>query len=274
MSASPPPAPDDSPPQVIDAAGDAAFRDAARATRLDPDHPWIGGYVDYEWRHLRHILATYGFALRGRRVLEFGANIGASAIVMSHLGAQVQAVDVSERWLGLARLNALRHGHMGIGWHTVNARDGLPFADGAFDLINCNSVLEYVSPADLPAVRDELDRVLAPGGHLLVTGTSSRLWPREVHSGRWLVNYLPRRVDRWIFGRAVERGLWPWALRAGPWAAYENLDAQDGGRRLLAARRAIGADTPSLRAMVALGALLRIGPGLLAHNLSCALRKR
>jgi SAM-dependent methyltransferase len=76
----------------------------------------------------------------------------------------------------------------------------------------CNSVLEYVRPDQLAAIVGELRRVLKPGGRLLVTGTSSRLSPKEVHSGRWLVNYLPRRIDSWL-GRCRQRGLDPFRLR-------------------------------------------------------------
>lgn len=49
---------------------------------------------------------------------------------------------------------------------------------------SCNSVLEYVQLRHLADLLLEIDRVLAPGGVLLVLGTSNRLWPREVHSGR------------------------------------------------------------------------------------------
>ena len=117
-------------------------------------------------------------------ILEFGCHIGASAILFSYLGAKVCATDDSADWVALARLNAERYGIDNIDFAHVADSRRLPFADGQFSLIACNSVLEYVAPAELPAVQRELDRVLAPGGLILLTGSSNRIWPRAAPSGR------------------------------------------------------------------------------------------
>jgi hypothetical protein len=44
------------------------------------------------------------------------------------------------------------------------------------------------------------------GGHFIIHGTSNRLFPREVHSRKWMVNYLPwcdkRSVNPfWVLSR-------------------------------------------------------------------------
>lgn len=272
--------PTDSPapvsPRLVSAAADAAFAERARAVGLDPANRWVGGYVDYEWGHLRPLLAAYGIDVAGRRALEFGANVGASAIVLAVLGADVDAVDVSEEMIDLARSNAERYGHSAIRFHHVPDTRVLPFADASFDLIGCNSVLEYVHPDHLAAVQRELDRVLRPGGLLLVTGTSSRLWPRETHSGNWFGNWLPRAVDRLLPGRrGPTRGVWPWQVRNGFGPGYRNLDAADGGRAFIAARAAMEPphDTRMHRLIRRLAAALGVGPGLLMNNLSCVLAK-
>jgi SAM-dependent methyltransferase len=44
--------------------------------------------------------------------------------------------------------------------------DAMPFADGSFDTILCNAVLEHVGQVD--AVMAELARVLKPGGHAVL----------------------------------------------------------------------------------------------------------
>jgi SAM-dependent methyltransferase len=248
----------------------------ASALGLDPENTWIGGYVEYEWQHLRPILHAYGVAVAGKRVLEFGSNIGASAIVFAQLGAQVQAADVAADFVDLARCNALRYGVECIDFQHVPDTRSLPFATGSVDLVSCNSVLEYVHPDHLAAVQREIDRVLKPGGLILVTGTSSRLWPREVHSHAWLVNYIPRSIERLLpLKQPLTRGVWPWSIRHGFGPGYRNLDAEDRGRAFLAARAAMvpPKDGSAHRLIAAVARMTSVGPGMLMNNISCLLRK-
>jgi ubiquinone/menaquinone biosynthesis C-methylase UbiE len=257
---------------------DAEFRKGARALGYDPDNIWVGGYVAFEWEHGRHIYETRLSRLAGVRALEFGCNIGASAIVLASLGVEVTAIDVDERMLALARLNAARFGvESRIAFRHVAPGAALPFPGAAFDLVTCNSVLEYVDHRLLHDAQREIDRVLAPGGTLFVIGTSSRLWPREVHSRRWGVNYLPRSLDR-LFTKSgsLQRGSWPWQLRRG-FPGYENLDLADRGRAFLEARRRMGMRPSRLRVLAALHRVLcplGLSPGLLLPSVSMTLRKR
>lgn len=250
----------------------AAFAALCQQLQLTPRAPWTGGAVDYEWDHLRLMLEVLPLDLSGKRALEFGCNAGASAILLSHLGAAVSAVDVSAAWVSLARQNAARYGIERIDFQHVPDARALPFANARFDLIACNSVLEHVGAAERAAVQRELDRVLAPGGLILLTGSSNRLWPREARSGRWFVNYLPHALDR-LWRRPPRRGLWPWRARHGFGAHYVNLD--DAGPDGLFARSRQGMAMPParLRLHLWLAARLGVGPGLLAQNMSCLLQK-
>jgi SAM-dependent methyltransferase len=92
------------------------------------------------------------------RVLEVGCGPGeASARIMRDLGADVVAIDQSERMVELARERG------------VDARVGdaqaLPFEDGAFDCALAAWMLYHVS--DLDRGLAELARVLRPGGRLV-----------------------------------------------------------------------------------------------------------
>jgi SAM-dependent methyltransferase len=92
------------------------------------------------------------------RLLEVGCGPGElSARVQEELGAEVVAVDISERMVELAR---------GRG---VDARLGdvqeLPFADGEFDCAVAAWMLYHVP--DVARALDELARVLRPGGRLV-----------------------------------------------------------------------------------------------------------
>ncbi len=259
-------------PQVVDEAANAEFRSSAKRFGLDPDDFWVGRYVEYEWDVARLYIETFCGKTRGRRVLEFGCNLGATAIVLSRLGALVSAADVGPKVVELARLNAKRYRAENIEFQLLMRGDPLPYGTG-FDLITCNSVLEYISPDDLPGVLQEIDRVLKPGGLLLVLGTSNRLSPKEVHSKRWLSNYIPRPLDRFLGRR--QRGIFPWAVRAHL-HGYRNLVAADGGERYFALRRKLG-DTPAklaaLHALAKLGGLFGLSAGEVTPSFLQVLQK-
>jgi ubiquinone/menaquinone biosynthesis C-methylase UbiE len=125
-----------------------------------------------------------------------GCNVGATAIMLSRLGACVTAVDADERYVAIAERNAARYAEERIEFRWVPAGGQLPFPDSSFEFVTCASVLEYVRPQHLCLLIREIDRVLMTGGILLVLGTSNRLAPREVHSRQWLSNYIPEGLDR------------------------------------------------------------------------------
>jgi SAM-dependent methyltransferase len=45
----------------------------------------------------------------------------------------------------------------------------IPFERGAFGLVTCFDVVEHLDEVDLPALRDEMVRVIRPGGWLCLT---------------------------------------------------------------------------------------------------------
>jgi SAM-dependent methyltransferase len=253
---------------AVDRAGPAqrGFEDAARAAGMDPADRWVDGYAAYEWDHLRLALDAYGIAVTGRDVLELGCNVGGSSVVLAALGARLSGVDVDPAMPPIAAANLERHGLSGD-IRLVEAGDALPFADQSFDLALANSVLEYIEPPLLDATIAELHRVLRPGGLLFICGTASRLALRERHSGRWLVNFLPKIADR-IVGRPLQRGLPPWRLAR----ALSGRFVQSGGKRnWLDTRHAIhGRVSLPVRAYAMLGRRA----GWLAPYIELSLRKR
>ncbi len=259
--------------EVLAGSGDPrreAFRAAAHAAHMDPDDPWVGGYVEYEWEHLRPVLDVYGIDPAGKRVLEFGSNVGASGIVLAKLGADVTGVDVDPAYVNVANANIALNGMEANAraLHVPDTRE-VPLEDATFDLAIANSVLEYVPPEILIDVIDEIHRVMKPGGCLLVLGTASRIAPREIHSHRWLVNYLPRFADR-IAGKELQRGLSPLLLRR----AIAGRFALDGKDKLLAARESVhGKASFPVRSVGAIAGALGIAPGWLSPNIELLLRK-
>lgn len=259
-------------PRVVDRDVDEAFRALAARRGFDPDARFVGGYVDWEWSHARHVFDGLVEPARGREVLELGCNLGATAIVLAALGAVVTAVDPNASLLDLATLNAARHGLAPrIRFLHVPDTTRLPFEDACFSWVSCNSVLEYVRPGELPGVLREIDRVLRPGGIAAILGSSNRLWPREDHSRRWLTNYLPRGI-----APGVPRGISVIAIRA-VLRDYDDLTRADRGRLYVEMKTRMGAGGWKLaalrRASWALAAA-GISPGALAPTLALLLRKR
>src|SRR5699024_10248978 len=122
-----------------------------------------------------------------------------------------------------------------------------------------------------------ISRVLKSNGMLFVMGTSNRLWPREVHSRRWFVNYLPRSLDALSrSGHEYQRGVSPWRIRYG-FGAFENLDWLDGGAAMHQARIRMGVASWKLACMQLARVSLRpfrISLGAVTPSMSFTLRKR
>lgn len=262
-------------PAIQSDASDIRFREMIRKLLGgDPDSVWHGGYVDHIWEKCRHPLVHYLSLNSDKHVLEFGCNIGATSVVLAHLGAKVHAIDIASHFISVARENAARYGFSDSITFTCHADSAaLPFLDASFDFITCNSVLEYVPIGILPAVLAELDRVLAPGGILFVAGTSNRLSPIEIHSQRWLINYLPRS-----FGPAAsdcERGLFPWEVLSG-FPRYTQLDLQDCSRIYFDWKVASGMPAFKRAVLKVIDVVSRpwgLPVGLLLPSFSTALRK-
>ncbi|HEY4451469.1 MAG TPA: class I SAM-dependent methyltransferase [Solirubrobacteraceae bacterium] len=84
----------------------------------------------------------------------------------------------------------------------ADAADGLPFADGEFDLVYCSSVIEHVPPARRAAFAAEIRRV----GRGWLVQTPAFSFPIEPHSllpgAHWLPVWLRRPY--WRLGAAGE----------------------------------------------------------------------
>ena len=252
------------------------FRQKAVSFGLNPDDKWIGGYVEYEWGKLKHTLDVV-LDKDKVKILEFGCNIGASAVIAALCGHVVYAVDIKQKNIELANLNAAQYG-VGeqIFFTLINPTDPLPYDDAFFDAIICNSVLEYVNDECLKQVLKQLDRVLKPDGKIIITGTSNRMAPKEVHKGKWFINYFPKSLGKLIYGnKKYQIGLHPFrVLRA--FKGYENLDLLDNGKLYLEIKKRFGLSSLNLNILRFLKWVLRpfkISVGLLTPSFSVNLRK-
>ena len=88
----------------------------------------------------------------------------------------------------------------------------IPFADGSYDLLICNSILEHVAPADRGNLCREMRRV----AKRVYVQTPAFEFPVEPHFILPFVHWLPRR-----FGRVMAR-LGVWNLLSRPSDAVYN----------------------------------------------------
>ena len=144
-------------------------------------------YQDVEGEDAKEVAFRAISAGRPRKVLEVGPGPGElSARIAAELGAEVVALDVSERMVELARERG------------VDARVGdvqsLPFEDGSFDTVVAAWMLYHVP--DLDRGLAEIARVLAPGGRLVaVTNSELHLEEARVVAGVSMVGRIPFHRD-------------------------------------------------------------------------------
>lgn len=174
------------------------------------------------------------FAGRAPRVLDVGCSTGGSTVAFAE--SAVLAPDVvigaNPDPLSLRAAEVRANGHRLERKRVsfVRTRPGrpLPFANDAFDLVVCVSVLEFLpTTAERRTLVEEMKRLVRAGGHLFLA-TPSPLRLRDVHGKR-------------LFGDVVRRDGHPWA--SPPWtlramlSGWESVDI-DGWVVARALRRA------------------------------------
>ena len=136
-----------------------------RYDRTMPWLPYIGmpAYVD-------RVLAEVG-EVSGKSVLDLGTGSGFLAALLAARGAQVDAVDVSDASLELARMRARLSGVADrVRLHNMPI-EALRFPDKSFDRIAGMFLLHHL---DLTRGLAEIHRVLRPGGVAVFIETSAR----------------------------------------------------------------------------------------------------
>lgn len=164
--------------------------DSERGTAVAPK--FLQRELDRVEQHRRGLCAMLApHVPPGGSVLDVGCGTGGTAVALATSGlrpAGVVGVDVSDITLQAARVRARAYGlaENRILFRSVVPGARLPFADAAFDLVTCVSVLEFIS-SDRARERfiRELLALVRPGGHLFVA-TPSPFRLREYHSRRWI----------------------------------------------------------------------------------------
>ena len=116
----------------------------------------------------RFIAKVAGISLPGKRVLDIGTGSGRLAIELAKARPdwQINGIDISEEMLKLARQNTAQGNFADRIDFRQASTSALPFADGYFSLVACNSSLHLW--ADPLKVLKEIARVTSSGGCCLI----------------------------------------------------------------------------------------------------------
>lgn len=125
---------------------------------------------DFWWNDDYLQLLAERFGLGGvRSALDVGAGLGHwGALLLPLLAPEATIIGVERdpRWITKAQERATRAGIGDRCRYIEGVAESLPYDDGTFDLVTCQTLLIHV--ADVPLVIGEMVRVLRPGGLLLV----------------------------------------------------------------------------------------------------------
>jgi arsenite methyltransferase len=104
----------------------------------------------------------------GERVLDLGSGAGTDSLVAAQMVGEtgrVAGIDMTEPMLAKARAAADELGAANVEF-VEGEVECLPFADGSFDVVISNGVIDLIPDKD--AVFSEVHRVLVPGGRVQI----------------------------------------------------------------------------------------------------------
>lgn len=134
---------------------------------------------NYDARH-PYIKRLIRFGEGKKRSLEFGSGKGglSLALKMNHPEIETHLLDFSANAVDFSK-RLFAHFNLEGHFHEGSFLD-LPFPDGHFDFIHGNTVLEHVRDTEKAVA--ELVRVLAPGGHIIITVPNRRRrWAHDLY---------------------------------------------------------------------------------------------
>ena len=181
-------------------------RDPLWAVYVDPDKRDVGWDTEQFFELgradvavARTWLARLGLPTTWTKVLDFGCGVGRLSQALAAHAESVVGVDVSEPMLATARTFDSTGGKCDF---VLNEVPNLSrFADGTFDLVYTELVLQHLPAAVIEAYLAEFMRVLRPGGVAVLQCTTRPLWTVKGAIWRfaphWLVRIAQQKLLRY-----------------------------------------------------------------------------
>ncbi|HJX83388.1 MAG TPA: class I SAM-dependent methyltransferase [Candidatus Angelobacter sp.] len=142
----------------------------------------------------------YLSAKKQGRLLDVGCGNGEALESMAALGWQTEGLDIDPIAVQVARSKGLK-----VRQGTLQSQQ---FASGAFDAVVMSHVIEHVH--DPVLMMQECNRILKPGGRLVVITPNIRSWGHRIYKSDWRGLEPPRHLQ--IFTRSALSAL---SARAG-----------------------------------------------------------
>jgi demethylmenaquinone methyltransferase/2-methoxy-6-polyprenyl-1,4-benzoquinol methylase len=138
---------------------------------------------------------------RGGRALELGCGAGSLAVLLARAGAEVLALDSSEAMLEVARKRAAE-GDVAdrIEFRELSLMEIDSLPEGSFDLIASTLVLSELSPDEVKFVLNASQRLLAPGGQILIADEAAL--PGRLARWGYALLRLPLQLATYLIGQA------------------------------------------------------------------------
>ena len=157
--------------------------EAAKAAKASPKTADLDRYVNppastpYGLEYAHHLLGD----VRGKTVLDLGCGLGGNIPALVARGAHVVAIDISPELIEIARRRIPELSSV-----YVRSAYSTELPDEAVDVIFCIALIHHL---DIPRVRDEMRRILKPGGYVILKepirfsetyGRLRKLFPEQV----------------------------------------------------------------------------------------------
>ena len=133
--------------------------------------------------------------LSGISALDIGCGGGLIAEPLKRMGANVTAIDPSERNIAIAKGHAEPQG-LEIDYRSERVEE-LAARGEMFDLVTCLEVVEHVP--DVPAFISECARVVKPGGIIFLSTINRTLkaWLLAIVGAEYVLRWLPRGTHQY-----------------------------------------------------------------------------
>ena len=148
--------------------------------------------------------------LTGIRILDFGCGTGALTAAMAMQAEEVVAFDIDPQSTAICEKRLEEHGlsHK-VTMYTDDDFEEIGRKIGEFDLVMMHAVIEHI-PISISGLRKRVINLayerVKPGGHLYISETPNRLWPRDVHTtGKWWLPWMKPGSQK-VYDTAVRSG--------------------------------------------------------------------